>query len=321
MPGMQKLLVRGARQLVTMHGPPEPRRREAMRRLEIIPNGAVLIVDGVIQDVGPGHRVENLAAVRDAEEFSADGRVVMPGFVDAHTQAVSGPPLLDMYECGGGDPGAADHGVEQYSTHRMELEARKALRQFVRHGTTTIESKTSGIADRRTDVKMLRALAKLRGGPLTIRSALCWNEDRSEERLRTLVMEVLPHVRQRRLAHFAEAYCRQGATELARHYLSKAAEMGLATKVFCEGPGSGGVSLALELGAVAVGCLSGLSDNEIHLLGGAWMVAVLLPGVAFHHRLGRQPPASRYSPDMSKHYSLGTDSRLKGHNQAFAKHL
>ena len=37
--------------------------------------------------------------------------------------------------------------------------------------------------------------------------------------------------------------------------------------------------------------------------------------------LGRTPPASRYSPDMSKHAFLGTDSLLKEHNQAYAKEL
>jgi methionine synthase I (cobalamin-dependent) len=42
---------------------------------------------------------------------------------------------------------------------------------------------------------------------------------------------------------------------------------------------------------------------------------------AMAEALGRRPPASRYSPDMSKHYSLGTDPSLKGHNQAFAKDL
>jgi len=42
---------------------------------------------------------------------------------------------------------------------------------------------------------------------------------------------------------------------------------------------------------------------------------------AMAEALGRRPPASRYSPDMSKHYSLGSDPKLKGHNQAFAKDL
>jgi betaine-homocysteine S-methyltransferase len=37
--------------------------------------------------------------------------------------------------------------------------------------------------------------------------------------------------------------------------------------------------------------------------------------------LGRTPPASRYSPDMSKHAFMGTDKQLRDHNQAFAKDL
>ena len=37
--------------------------------------------------------------------------------------------------------------------------------------------------------------------------------------------------------------------------------------------------------------------------------------------LGRRPPASRFSPDMTKHAFLGTDAKLKDHNLAYAKEL
>jgi betaine-homocysteine S-methyltransferase len=37
--------------------------------------------------------------------------------------------------------------------------------------------------------------------------------------------------------------------------------------------------------------------------------------------LGRQPPASRYSADMSKHAFFGTDSTLLKKNQDYAKEL
>jgi cytosine/adenosine deaminase-related metal-dependent hydrolase len=43
-----------------------------------IPNGEVLIEDGVIVDVGPD------LGVSDAEEIDATGMIVMPGFVDTH---------------------------------------------------------------------------------------------------------------------------------------------------------------------------------------------------------------------------------------------
>ena len=50
-------------------------------------------------------------------------------------------------------------------------------------------------------------------------------------------------------------------------------------------------------------------------------------GGAPHHvramaeALGRSPEASRYSPDMSKHYAFGTDPRLKQHNRAYTAKL
>ncbi len=50
-------------------------------------------------------------------------------------------------------------------------------------------------------------------------------------------------------------------------------------------------------------------------------------GAGPHHirslaeELGRTPPASRYSDDMSKHAYMGTDSRLKQENQAYAERL
>lgn len=37
--------------------------------------------------------------------------------------------------------------------------------------------------------------------------------------------------------------------------------------------------------------------------------------------LGRRPAASRFSPDMSKHAFLGSDEKLKEHNQAYATEL
>jgi methionine synthase I (cobalamin-dependent) len=50
-------------------------------------------------------------------------------------------------------------------------------------------------------------------------------------------------------------------------------------------------------------------------------------GAAPHHirsvaeALGRTPPASRYSADMSKHAFLGTNDQLKAHNQSYAAEL
>lgn len=50
-------------------------------------------------------------------------------------------------------------------------------------------------------------------------------------------------------------------------------------------------------------------------------------GGAPHHvramaeALGRTPPASKYSPDLSKHYALGDNATLKQHNRDYARKL
>ncbi|HWB97282.1 MAG TPA: hypothetical protein VG672_11280, partial [Bryobacteraceae bacterium] len=88
------ILVRGARQLLTLHGPKVPRRGAALRDLGLIHDGSVLIRDGVIEEVGPSRRVENLSVARAADEIDATGRVVMPGFVDAQAHLAYGLPWL-----------------------------------------------------------------------------------------------------------------------------------------------------------------------------------------------------------------------------------
>jgi betaine-homocysteine S-methyltransferase len=55
-------------------------------------------------------------------------------------------------------------------------------------------------------------------------------------------------------------------------------------------------------------------------------IGVCCGGAPHHVRamaeaLGRTPEASRYSPDMSKHYAFGTDARLRQHNRDYTSRL
>ena len=146
------ILIRGARQLLTLRGPASPRRGVALRELGIIQDGAVLIRDGRILAVGQGRRVENLADARDAVEIDATRHLVLPGFVDSHTHLVSGQPRLAEFEMrvAGRDgdeilpsaPGSFRHpecpGHARPSLHRK---ARALVEACIRNGTTTLESK------------------------------------------------------------------------------------------------------------------------------------------------------------------------------------
>src|SRR5262249_22408753 len=119
-PPMAKItLVRGARQLLTLHGPAGPRRGADLGNLGIVQDGAVLIVDGLIQQVGTARRIENLRLAHEAREIDASGCVVMPGFVDGSARLVGGA-----------------RAVEDLSPRTLESGAMRALEEAVRHGTT-----------------------------------------------------------------------------------------------------------------------------------------------------------------------------------------
>ncbi len=307
----RKILLRGARQLLTLRGPNGPRRGSAMGSLGLIDDGAILIVDGAIAHVGPSRRVENLAEARDAVELGAEGRLVMPGFVDCRTHLVSGPPLVDDYErdlaapceeqrTDGVNP-ALVKGVRNSSRPRLELLARKAIRQFVRHGTTTLDVHTGLGLDDKTELKILRAIHQIRQRPLdlhaTFYGAAGLPPDFSgspDDYLEHLVRRTLPKIHQLELAHRVDI--RVGpdgfTAEQAGRYLAAAANLGFSGRVTASEWGlDGGVLAAVRAGARSVDHIEAISPEQIPLLASSGTIATLIPGASFHRRRSVYAPA------------------------------
>lgn len=168
----RNLLVRGARQLLTLQGSRCPRRGAEARQLSVIENGAVLIERGCITHVGPTRRVENLAEARDAEIIDAHGRVVMPGLVDSHIGLTPGPARLREFEqstqghtLSPEQLRDSDASVQKYlhmaTTRTLEYQARRLMLQCLRHGTTAFGARSGWGSDESTDVKCLRALSSV----------------------------------------------------------------------------------------------------------------------------------------------------------------
>jgi imidazolonepropionase len=187
-------LVRGARQLLTLRGPSGPRRGADLGNLGIIQDGAVLIADGLIVEVGPSRRVENLALARGAREIDASGCVALPGFVDSHVEMVRG-------------------ATQHLSPRALKTLALRVVDEAVRHGATAMEVKSG-------ELKTLRMYATLRELPLTLvpTFAAAGLPLQSCERL-------LPLLGRRKLAEFIEIGCDDGAT------LAKARQLGWGIQV------------------------------------------------------------------------------------------
>jgi imidazolonepropionase len=301
-------LIRGTRQLLTLRGDSGPRRGAALRDLGIVPNGAVLIKDGVIVDAGPARRIEKLPAARRARESDATGRVVMPGFVDSHTHLVFGRPRLVDYEmrlagasyaeiaAAGGGILSSVAAVRSMSAAQLEAQARASLDVMARHGTTTVEAKSGYALDEAGEFKTLRVLAKLNAIPTYLGAHIPPPEYRgkADAYIDWMAAEMLPQIRRRKLARFVDIYCDEGAFTLAqsRRYLEHARQLGFGLKIHAEQfARSGAARLAVELEAVSADHLEQASDEDIRALAQSNTIATLLPGSVFHLGLGAYAPA------------------------------
>jgi imidazolonepropionase len=314
------LLVRGARQLITLRGSAEPRRGAALKELGIIRDGALLIADGRIVEVGLSRRVENLGLAHRSQEIDATGHVVMPGFVDCHAHLVWGVPSLEDYEAGiagaAQEPASTFHALRNASAKRLESRARQFVNAMIRHGTTTLEAKSGYGFDERSELKMLRVQAKLDRAPLDIASTFLTPRSLPAAHagdpagyISWMCSELLPAIRRRTFARFAGFRCGEGVFDMeqSRRYLGAARGLGFQLKIHAgQDPASDAVRLAVEVGAASVDHLHDAGPADVDLLAHSNTMAVLLPGDAFQHGDGRCAPA-RQLIDGGAAVALGTN--------------
>ncbi|MCC6538666.1 MAG: amidohydrolase family protein [Bryobacterales bacterium] len=185
-----------------MAGPKGLRRGAEMQSLHVIPDGAVLIRDGVIEQVGPSRRVERLAEAQAAgEEIDATGRVVLPAFIDCYTHLTCGPFRAAS---GGARESAAEasmRALRGWTAQRVELEGRRRLRQFLRHGSATVAAVSGDGRDLDLDLRALRVLDKLRATGLTELVPLLAAGAPNWAAAEALATEVLPMLHGKRLAN------------------------------------------------------------------------------------------------------------------------
>jgi imidazolonepropionase len=318
------ILVRGARQILTLRGADGPRRGAAMRDLSIIENASVLIVDGKIERVGMS---ADTAGTSAHATYDATGKVVLPGFVDSHTHLVSARSRLLDYEMrvSGAtyeDIAAAGGGI--LSTVKATREAgestllgraRSALNAFYANGTTTVEAKSGYGLDDVTEMKTLHVIAALvKEGHDVIPTYLGAHVPPPEygtagEYIEWIASVMLPKIAQRRLAVFADAFCEHGAftLEQTRTYLEAARRNGFGLKLHAEQfSRSGAARLGVEMGAVSVDHLESAGEEDADALARSSTIATLLPGAVFHLGLTRYPPA-RMLIDRGAAVALATD--------------
>lgn len=292
------ILIRGARQLLTLRGERAPRRGAELNELSIIHDGAVLVRDGVLEEIGPTRRVENLAAARRTVEVNAAGRVVIPGFVDCHTHLPF--PLPGMPEH---DPETAARLVRANSGKRLAAKLLAYLEAMARHGTTTVEAQ-AGCQDESAAIKLLRVLGLLKREPIdVVPSFLCRlpavrldGQTAMEAALEWAVGTLLPKLQKRRLTHFADLVCDGEAAHQPYYsrFLEEARRMGFRCRIQAE-PGPGGapsrqaIALAEEGPVLSIGHLENVAPHDLERLAACGTMATLLPCCGLRNGAEREP--------------------------------
>jgi imidazolonepropionase len=301
------MLIYSASQLLTIAGAPQ--RGRDLGRLGIIPDGAVLIRDGMIVAVGATN--ELLHAYPHEKSLDATGHVVMPGFIDPHTHLLwvgdraaefemrlEGKSYLEILASGGGILSTV-RLTRQASLQKLLDETRPRLRDMLAHGTTTAEAKTGYGLQVETELRMLQALLLLDAeGPVEIAPTFLGAhaippeyKDDPDGYTDHVCSEMLPIIHRWWDSHvpnhplpFVDVFCETGAFSLeqSRRILQAAKALNFPLKIHAdEFDNLGGASLAAELGAISADHLVKTSSADIAALAASNTVAVALPCTPF----------------------------------------
>ncbi|MBS1787644.1 MAG: imidazolonepropionase [Acidobacteria bacterium] len=295
----RSLAIINCSQLITLAGPQRPRTGLELRELSVLNNGALFICDGSIQKTGALEEIEALITA-DCEVLDADRRIVLPGFVDAHTHPVFAGNRADEFEmrasgatyeqislAGGGIRSTVKK--TRIATEAELVEAGKQYANwFLRCGTTTVEAKSGYGLTTEDELKILRAIRQLnqeiplRYVPTFLGAHVVPDEFKGNRSayVDLIVKEMLPRVAKDKLAEFCDVFCEQGAftVEESRRILTAAKQLGLKLRVHADQLSrSGGSTLAAELGAVTADHLEQTDREGISNLKSGSVQPVLLP--------------------------------------------
>jgi imidazolonepropionase len=314
------VIVRGARQLLTLHGATGPRRGEALRDLGIIEDGSLLITNGVISNVGPTRRLENLAAARSAEEINATGRVVMPGCCDPSVHLVGPPPRALDYPLGrrgahvtGSELSqAAQHFLKTTPPGRLEFQSMRVIERFIRHGTTSMGVQSGFGLDEVSELKALRVTASSSAGCAHLTPSFLALAPAPggtpEPYISWLSKSFLPKIRSRRLATYVGVSCEPAGFTLdqARSLLSAAGRQGFRLNLEADQKARmGAVHLAANMEIRGVYGLNFCDEYDAEILARSPAVGVLLPTPVYHGLDAKFAPA-RMLIDAGAAIALGT---------------
>ena len=323
------LLVLSAAQLITAPEGAAPLTGPSLNRPLLISDAAIAVVGEKIAAVGPTREVAARYPEREAKAvLDARGRLVAPGFVDAHTHLpFAGTREMEFearaagesYEAIASRGGGIRESVRQLrALDEAALSDRvaKRLKRLLEQGITTVEAKSGYGLSVEGEMKQLRALQRAAAGARAevVPTFLGAHEVPDEYRDRRgayvdlVVEEMIPAVAAAKLARFCDVFCDRGVftIEESRRILEAGKAHGLLPKLHADELADvGAAALAAEVGAVSADHLLHAADRGLDAMARAGVIAVLLPGTPF--TLGLPFAKARRMIDRGLAIALATD--------------
>jgi len=307
------LAVLHASQLVTLAGPKRARIGAELNQLSIIRDGAMLIDEGRIIATGTSPEIEKQISAK-TEIVEAAGKIVLPGFIDAHTHPVFAGNRVDEFEqrskgvtyeeiaASGGGIRSTVRKTRAATEDELLDQGLKHARWFLQNGTTTVEAKSGYGLSVEDELKILRVIRKLNAESAiefvpTFLGAHAVPEEfqnAPEQYVALVIHEMLPRVAEAQFAEGCDIFCERGYFDIAdsERILTAAKEHGLHLRMHVDQLSDyGGAFLAARMRAATADHLEQTNAAGIAALAEAGVQPVLLPGSVYSLGKDRYPRA------------------------------
>lgn len=271
-------------------------------QLGILKNAALLAENGQITWVGDSQGAPTAQNVIDA-----DGKCVIPGFVDSHTHLIFAGDRSNEFSARMAGQSYAAGGIADTVTKTraatdddLLANANRLMHESLHSGTTTIEIKSGyglTVIDEERSLKIAKQLTPettFLGAHVVPSEFKAKSNDYVDLVCGQMLNQAKPY------AKWIDVFCDRGAftPEQGRKILTAGIAAGLKPRIHANQLEQGdAVELAVELGCASVDHLTYFNQSDIEKLANSKTVATLLPGAEFSTR-------SKY-PDARKLIDAG----------------
>ena len=292
----------------------------------LIPNGYLLIQDGLISALGPMSALPEYLAKNLANDtamghmdvtIDANGRLLTPALIDCHTHIVygghraaefelrlNGASYAEVAKAGGGIVSTVS-ATRAQSVEQLLEGALARVDALIAEGVSLIEVKSGYGLDVQTELRMLRAARAIEAArPVRVVTsflgahAMPPGDDGSpEDYIEKTCIPALRQAHQEGLVDAVDGFCESiafSADQIAPLF-DVAAELGLPVKVHAEQlTRCGGSLLAARHRALSVDHAEYANEDDVIALGVAGSAAVMLPGAFYTLRETQKPPVALF---------------------------